>query len=289
MINLQRFSFIVLFATLILAGCSSKQKAADSDESAAAADISPSGVTLRDDGDSDAPKNSTSKPAKKTDATQNEILTQAIQSGNVEQIQNSSQLILKDNPGDYRALNAMGIISSQKGKQNLAVYYFSKALEARPNGAEALGNLGTLELSRNETRKGIQFLRKSIAQPSGNARAAATLGSFYIKQKDYHKAATVLEMAYQKGMRDSAVTNNYGAALMGIGANDKALEVLKTSLKANPNQKEALLNISILLIENMKKPSEGLEYLNKLKFMGGGPESRNRINILENKANPGLK
>ena len=44
-----------------------------------------------------------------------------------------------------------------------------------------------------------------------------------------------------------------------------------------------------LLVDHMKQYNEGLEIINRLKFVGGPEDTRNRIIALENKAKAGLK
>ena len=45
----------------------------------------------------------------------------------------------------------------------------------------------------------------------------------------------------------------------------------------------------LLKTQHLNKNQEGLDVLNRLKFVGTSPEMRNRINALENKAKAGVK
>ncbi|MNS84349.1 photosystem I assembly protein Ycf3 [compost metagenome] len=135
----------------------------------------------------------------------------------------------------------------------------------------------------------MKSFRKALDADSGDAIAAANVGSIYIAEKDYNKAAVALETAYRKGIRDAKLLNNYGIAMTAQGKYDRAKDLYEQALKENSNNKEALFNLAVLLVDHMNKYSDAMEVINRLKFVGGPSDSRSRINALENKAKAGLK
>lgn len=216
-------------------------------------------------------------------------LVDAIKSQNDEQIFRVSGQLLTQNPNDVKAMNAMAMYYFKKGKIDATKYLLNKAISANPNAGEAYGNMGLVHLASGDRREAIKSFRKALDINSNDAIAAANAGSIYVAEKDYNKAVSVLSVAYNGGVRDAKTLNNYGVALTAVGKFNEARSVYETAMKEQNNNRELLLNYSILLIDHMNKYKEGMDALNRLKFVGPPSESRNRIIALENKAKAGLK
>jgi Tfp pilus assembly protein PilF len=228
-------------------------------------------------------------PAAKTSAALDTGLVEAIKSGNNESIYRASIQALSQNPNDVRALNALGMYHYQKAHYSAALLMFNKALKVSPNISDLHNNIGLVHLAQNEEREAMQSFKKAMELNSRDGTAAANIGAIYIEQKDYTKALVAMEIAYRKNSRDANILNNYGIALTANGKYREAHDIYKKGLSANPNSKDLMLNHAILLIDHLKANEEGLDLLNKVKFLGVSNEARNRINLLENKAKAGLK
>jgi Flp pilus assembly protein TadD len=216
-------------------------------------------------------------------------LVDAIKSQNDEQIFRVSGQLLTQNPNDIKAMNAMAMYYFKKGKIDATKYLLNKAIAANPNAGEAYNNMGLVHLANNEPRDAIKAFRKALDINSNDSIAAANAGSIYVAEKDYNKAASVLSVAYNGGVRDIKTMNNYAVALTAVGKFDEAASIYQAAMKEQNNNREILLNYAILLIDHMNKYKEGMDALNRLKFVGPPSESRNRIIALENKAKAGLK
>ena len=216
-------------------------------------------------------------------------LSEAYKSQNDEAIYRSSVQILSQNPTDAKALNAMGLYHYRKGRFLAARYFFSRAVAHSSRSSEIYNNQGLVSLALGENRDAIRFFKKAIELNPNDGIAAANLGSIYVQVKDYNKAVVALEVAVKKGMRETRTLTNYGIALTATGKYDAAKVALDEALRMNSNNKEALLASSVLLIDQMKQYSEGLDQLNRLKFLGPGQEMRNTMNTLENRAKAGIK
>lgn len=217
------------------------------------------------------------------------VLNEAIKSQNDEKIYKAATQILAQSGSDAKALNALAMYHYKKSRFELSRYLLSKAIAANPKMAELYSNLGVVQLAQNEKRDAIKSLRKALDINSEEGVAAANLGAIYIQEKDYGKALIVLETAYRRGVRDQRVLNNYAIALIANHKYDKAKDFYEDLIKENSSNKEFLYNYAVLLIDNMGKFEEGLEIINRLKFVGGPADTRNRIIALENKAKAGLK
>ncbi|MFZ4402557.1 MAG: tetratricopeptide repeat protein [Pseudobdellovibrionaceae bacterium] len=249
-------------------------------------------ILVKDIRDSDASDNSSApsaiSAAKPVESSLYQKLDIAIKEQSDEKIYQSATDILSQNSEDHRALNAIGLYHYKKGRLSLAKSLLLKAL-SKTQSSDLYSNLAIIELSLGEKDEAIRSLRKALEISSQDATASANLGALYVQEKDFNKARLVLETAYRQGVREPRVLNNYAIALTANQQYDKAAEIYQSVLKDQNNNKEVLFNYAILLIDHMGKFTEGLEVVNRLKFVGGPAESRNKINALENKAKAGLK
>lgn len=229
------------------------------------------------------------KREEKISTSQYSSLNDAIKQQNDEAIQKFASEILTQNSKDVMALNALAMVNYKKGRFDAAEYLLNKAISAQPDSSEVYSNRGLVLLGQNERREAIRSFRKAIELNPNNAVAGANVGSLYIQDKDYNKAILSLEIAVKNGQRDLKVMNNYAIALAATGKTKEAADIYERLIKDNPSQKEVMLNYSILMIEQMQKYREGLDLLNRLKFVGNSPESRQVIKELENKAKAGLQ
>lgn len=216
-------------------------------------------------------------------------LNEAIKAQNDERIYQAATQILSQSPNDGRALNSLAMYHYKKSRFDLSRYLLNKGIGANPKMSELHSNMGIVQLAQNERRDAIKSFRRALEVNGADAVAAANLGAIYTQDRDYNKAVIVLETAYKRGVRDVRVLNNYGIALAATGKFDRAESLYQTVLKEDSNNKEALYNYATLLIDYMGKYQDGLEQINRLKFVGGPSEVRNRIIALENKAKAGIK
>ncbi len=216
-------------------------------------------------------------------------LQEAIKNQNYDAIQKFSTEILTQNPKDVRALNSMALVYYKKGQMDAAQYLFNKAIAVIATSSELHSNLGLVYLAKNERREALKSFRKALEINPQDHIAAANAGSIYAQEKDYIKAALALEIPVKRGTKDFKILNNYANALVATGRVKEAAEIFEKIIKENPSNREVMLNYAILLIENMQKNKEGLDLLNRLKFVGAPQDSRDVIKSLENKAKAGLQ
>lgn len=225
----------------------------------------------------------------KVEVSKYQALNQAIKSQNDEAIQKACSEILTQNSKDIRALNALAMVYYKKARFEAAQYLLNKAIAVDSKSSDLHGNLGLVQLAKNDRRDAIKSFRKALELNSQDALAGANLGAVYVQEKDFNKAILALEIPVKKGMKDQKILNNYAISLAATGKAKEASEIYQNILKENPGHKEVMLNYSILLIEEMQKYKEGLDLLNRLKFVGTASESRQIIKDLEVKAKAGLQ
>lgn len=270
---------------LLLSACSSGSKKNENTEAAKAKASEDSGEKLvSDENENSSVANNVSK-----DSSEMTALMDAIRGNRDESIYKAATQVLLKSPSEIRAINALGLYHYRKGHFAAAEYMFNKALKVDAQSSEIHNNLGLTLMAQQDLRSAIREFRKAIDLNPSKTSASANLAAIYVKQKDYNKGLVVSEIAFKRNSTDSKVLNNYGICLAAAGRFDSAEQIYQQAIKINNNQPDVLLNYTILLVDHMKKYSEGLENINKLRFLGLSSEARNKINILENKAKAGLK
>lgn len=286
-------SVVLLFCISLISGCGGSSVKSDNNKSSDSySDQSSDQIQVSDGSDTseDAVSEQKIEPIKReASADLQAELAKAYRSQNDEAISRVAVQILSQNPNDEKALNSLGLYHYRKGRFLAAKYFFERALKTNPNSSAALCNLGLASLALGEQLDAIRFFKKSMELNPRDGIAAANLGSIYVQEKDFTKAQIALETAVKNGMRETRTLTNYGIALTANGQYESARSALDEALKANSNNKEALFAKAILLIDQMKQYSEGIEALDRLKFLGPAAEMRNRMNTLENTAKTGIK
>lgn len=177
----------------------------------------------------------------------------------------------------------------KKGHFDSAEALINKAIKEQPNNSDFYHNLGLIYLAKEQQREAILAFRKGLQANPQDAAIAAQLGSIYAIEKDYIKAEIALEVAAQKFSNDPIVMGNYAIALTANKKIDAAERIYEKAIKSNPSSHNIMLNYSIFLIDQKQKYKQGLDILNRLKFVGIQPEARNITKELENRAKAGLK
>lgn len=216
-------------------------------------------------------------------------LQQALASGNSDRIKSVSQSILLGDAKNVPALNALAMSYYNSSQLNAATVLLDKAVGFSPRAPDVHNNIGVVRLARGDKSDAINSFRKALEINPDSYIAASNLSNIYIREKDFIKAIPVLSTFVNKGMADFDGRSNYAVALAATGKTSDAAAIYDKILQEKPDHKNAMLNYSILLIEKQQKYQEGLDLLNRLKFVGSANESRQLINDLEVKAKAGLK
>ena len=216
-------------------------------------------------------------------------LSVATASQNIEQIKLISLDILQNNPKDVRGLNALAMTYYKKGLYNSAEYLLNKAITAEPKSAASYSNLGLVLLARDAKRDAIESFKRALDYDSDQLAAAENLGALYVSAKQYDKAAEVLSRVSEQSTLSEGSKLNYAVALTGTGQIDQAVSTYERILKNNSTNKQALTNLAIIKIEKQSKFEDGLDLVNRLKFVDTDFGSQELIKVLENKAKTGLK
>lgn len=216
-------------------------------------------------------------------------LDRVIVEGDNEKIQKTSIELLQVNSKNYKALNSLAMCHYKKQQFEAAILLLNRALAVNPKSSEVYNNFGLIMFAKNEKKEAVNMFRKALQLNPENYLAAANLSSIYAKEKDYSKVIFSLEKFVKNGKANIFDLNNYAIALVATGKDKEAAEIYEEILKQSPEYKNAMLNYAILMIEKQDKYKEGLDLINRLKFVGADHEARQTIKDLEFKVKAGLK
>ncbi len=275
----QKISLFVM--TSILAACSSSPTTNTESEPQPEAmpEVAPVAV-LPEERDEDRPP-VVSKPIEPTDL---EKLSQAVRASDWSGLERQAQKVLMRNPREVKALNALGLAAFRQSRPKAALYFFSRAMKSAnaSEKAQIQNNIGLVHLQMKDRKKALAAFRSSL-QAQQDPLTAANLGSMYLKEGDSAKAAIAFEISESRMRGDAKMLNNQGAALAMEKKFPEAQKKYQEALKISSAQKETLFNLAVLYIEHLRKPVEGRDALQKLKFHGVPNELREATNELEKK------
>lgn len=280
-------------AALVLFSCSSEPTAPEAQEAAKPAvevkknSKKPELIEIKPDAKTAASAAAAARPD--INAALYATLNAATASQNIEQIKQVSLDILQNNPKDVRGLNALAMTYYKKGLYNSAEFLLSKAITAEPKAAASYSNLGLVLLARGEKRDAIEAFKRALDYDSDLLSASENLGALYISAKQYDKAVDVLGRVAEQSALSVGSRLNYAVALTGTGQIDQAVATYEKILKQDSTNKQALANLAIIKIEKQSKFEDGLDLVNRLKFVDSDFGSQDMIKALENKAKAGLK
>ena len=205
------------------------------------------------------------------------------------------EIQLAGNSKDPVAFNGLGLSYLSQGRPQAAQYFFERAQSlARDAGDstqehQALNNLAISFAKAGESQQALSLLREAFQKGSSDPIVASNLGSLYAANGDGKKALYSMEVAGKSFSNDAKTLLNYGVVLAMNGKISEAEEVYAQVLKQQPSFAEAHLNLAILHILRGQKPAQGLEHLERYKFLVGQGSRKDLMNELEKRAKSALQ
>jgi Tfp pilus assembly protein PilF len=168
------------------------------------------------------------------------------QAGRLIQAEQLYQQILQANPQHADALHLLGVLISQKGRDDLAVGYIEQALAVKPRIGAFHNNLGFsyLALQRLDDAE-AQFLQAIELQPDF-AMAHNNLGNVYRTRGMWAEAANCYRRAVELQPDYPEANGNLGVVLQEQAKLEEALVWYDQALSLNPDHAETHLNRAML-------------------------------------------
>lgn len=144
--------------------------------------------------------NLTSVSATQTPAPAATRLQQAareISAGELQQAEKNLDAVLRSRPGDYRAIDLLGVVRVLQHNEASAQEMFNQVIQANPDFAPGHAHLGLLYLRMNRTQEAIPEFREALRLDPHRADAADGL---------VHILRDEAQIASQQGNLDGALT-----------------------------------------------------------------------------------
>ena len=184
-----------------------------------------------------------------------DLAVQFHQAGNLLKAESIYQQILQASPKNPIALNLLGVIANQFGKNDVSIDLITKALVNKPDYAEAHSNLGLALQNLGRLDEAVASYNKAIAINTDYADAHNNLGNALNDQGKFNEALFSNNKAIAINPNHPEGHYNLGNALKGLGRLDEAVVSYNKALVINPNYAEAHSNLGNALkdLENLEE------------------------------------
>jgi tetratricopeptide (TPR) repeat protein len=154
--------------------------------------------------------------------------------------------ILKADPNQPDALNALAALASDAGKFDTAIALQQRALAARPDAPLYWSNLGEMQRRAGDLAAAIAHGKKAVALRPSFAAGHNNLGSAQAEAGDLAAAMQSYDAALSHRPDFAEAHNNRGNALRALGRADEAEAAFANALRLRPNYAEAHNNLGNL-------------------------------------------
>ena len=166
---------------------------------------------------------------------------------------------LKLNPNFDQAMTALARAFHQQDKDEEALQWVAKAIEANPKNLRAWYQKGWISVKTDPDGAMLAFQKAIEIQP-GFAMAHRDLGIILLQKARYSEAATHLEQAIELGLAHARLYNFLGIAYSRTGRYQDAVKVYTKALDKEPNLAEAHLNLSYVYAKLNRPQTARLQY-----------------------------
>lgn len=181
---------------------------------------------------------------------ENAAIKEAAQSmiaGDLQRAETELQSILQTDPGEYRALNLLGMIRAQQQRNAEAEKIFKDVIRGNPTFAGAHVNLGLLYLQTSRLDDATaQFQEALRLEPGRDDALDALLNTWRVQARDavqsgnMEKALSLLIQARKAGPRDPDVLYDFGMVALRMSLFPDAATAFQDVLDIRPEDASAL-------------------------------------------------
>lgn len=171
--------------------------------------------------------------------TEGEVLNSAKQYAEAFKLYTEALEQLTDN---NRLLYARALMAEKIGKIDLAVNDLDNIVKRDPKNAQALNALGyTLVDKTKQIEKGFGYIKRALKLEPDDPAIQDSMGWAYYRLGQYNEALKYLRLAFEK-LKDAEVAAHLGEVLWVAGEREAAQEVWNAGLQQAPND-DLLLNV----------------------------------------------
>lgn len=144
---------------------------------------------------------------------------------------------LEQMPGNTRLLYARALVAEKVKHLDIAIQDLQLILKKEPDNIEALNALGyTLVDKTNRLQEGMGYIKKALARKPDDPAIMDSAGWGYYRLGKYARALELLRRAYAK-MRDPEIASHLGEVLWVSGNQAAARKIWDDALQQTPKYK----------------------------------------------------
>ncbi len=149
---------------------------------------------------------------------------------------------LEQMPGNARLLYARALVAEKIKRLDIAIQDLQLILKNEPDNIEALNALGyTLVDKTDRLQEGMNYIKKALARKPDDPAIMDSAGWGYYRLGEYDRALELLRRAYAK-MRDPEIASHLGEVLWVSGNQAAARKIWDDALQQTPKH-ELLRNV----------------------------------------------
>jgi tetratricopeptide (TPR) repeat protein len=178
-----------------------------------------------------------------------------LSAGKLDQAERDLQSVLRSNPGDYRALDLMGVVRVLQHQEAKAKELFEQVVKAKPDFAPAHAHLGLLYMQLGRTQEGLPELQQALRlDPSRTDVAGALVHILQDQAKaasdagDWNGALGFLMEARKDAPDNADIQYEFAMVAHKLALDDDAIEAFQQTLKLRKNDALAMYSLGFALM-----------------------------------------
>lgn len=150
------------------------------------------------------------------------------------------------NPRQGSALTKIGDIFIARGQWDEAEAKFNQAIQIAPGDERAHQRLGIIYDRKGETKKAIEHYEKGLVGTRPEyVGIKVDLARLYLQTREFQKSVDLLKNVTPPASKNTAAHITLGAALLGLGKKDEALQEFKIARDLEPQNEKSRFSLGI--------------------------------------------
>src|SRR6266704_3221669 len=215
------------------------------------------------------------------------IALQHHQAGRLSEAEAAYREILAVDPENIDALHFSGVIAYQRGENEQAAEWISRALARNASNAPAHNNLGNVLVRQGKLEEAIACYQKALALQPDYVDAHINLGAAFRARGELDEAVACYQRALSLAPDIPTIHSNLGNLLSDRGKPEEAIACYRKALALQPDFAEAYSNLANIL-RDQGRPEEAIAcYRKALALQPDFAEAySNLANILRDQGRP---
>lgn len=179
----------------------------------------------------------------------------ALSAGKLDQAERDLQSVLRMYPGDYRALDLLGVVRVLQHQDGKAEELFDQVVKAQPDFAPGHAHLGLLYMQMGREQDALPELQQALRlDPSRSDVIGALVHILQDQAKaatdsgDWNGALKCLVEARKIAPENADVQYEFAMVAHQLSLDDDAIAAFQQTLKLRPNDAPALYNLGFALM-----------------------------------------